>query len=81
MLRLWNAEHMFEILADRDGARYNVLQARQIVAQEPPMENPRSSAVCTELRQQRAQYDSALIRKACRERMTEGSCNLCLADR
>jgi hypothetical protein len=81
VLRLWNAEHMFEITADRDGARYNVLQARQIIAQDPPVPNPRSSAVCTELRLLRAQYDSTLVRKACRERMTEGGCKLCLTDR
>ena len=80
-LRLWNGEHMFEIKADRDGARYNVLQARQVVAQEPPVANPRSSLVCTEIRQLRAQYDSTLIRRACRERMTETGCQLCLADR
>ncbi len=78
VLRLWNGDRVFEIKADDDGARYNVLQGRQVVSQEPVLQNPQSSLVCTELRELRTQYDSTAVYRACRAQMTEAACKLCL---
>jgi len=81
VLRLWNGDRIFEIKADDDGTRYNVLKGRQVVIQEPAFQFPRSTLVCIELRELRAQYDSTAILGACRAQMTDAACKLCLADR
>lgn len=77
-LRLWNAQEMFEIKADEDGARYSVLRNREIVLQEPAFADPPSTVICRGLQSVRGEYEPGIVLQACRERMTESACSACL---
>ncbi|MDX1579171.1 MAG: hypothetical protein R3266_11840 [Gemmatimonadota bacterium] len=78
-LRIWNdaADHV-ELRTGADGAWLNAVDDGELVFQRPTIDDPASTEMCAELRSLRERAEPEPLFDACRERMSEEACRLCL---
>ena len=78
-LRIWNGEgdHV-EMRAGSGGARFNAVRGNRLVVQTPEIEDPASTEMCQELRTLTPKYELDRLLEACRQRMSDEGCRLCL---
>lgn len=76
--RIWRGDDHVEMRAGSDGARFNAVRDGQVIFQRPEIEDPASTAMCTDLRQLQEQYGHDEVMNACRKRMFEEGCRACL---
>lgn len=79
-LRIWNAagDHV-ELRADsEDGAWFNVVEDGVLTSQIPGIEDPSATGMCTDLHGYVDRVETEQLMAACRQRMTEEDCRLCL---
>jgi len=64
---------------DEDGPSIHSVQGKRVVFHEPPVRNPKSTAMCKALTEAKKQYSMDDLLAACRARSSEAACQACLA--
>lgn len=78
-LRIWSGDDHVELRAGaEDGARLNAVADGELVFQRPEIADPASTAMCRELRELTERVGLDQLMEACRQRMSEEGCGLCL---
>ena len=78
-MQLFSGDGAVEMRADEDGPSLHAVRRKQVVFHEPPVENPRSTAMCKALQEAKKQASAAQLLDACRARTSEAACQACLA--
>jgi len=79
VLKMSHQRGALDLHADEDGARFTATREKQVVFQEPPLQEPEKSAACAELKGARSRFSEAQVMGFCREVMLEDACHKCLA--
>jgi hypothetical protein len=78
-IRLHWADDAVELRADdEDGPSIHAVQRKVVVFHEPPVQNPKSTAMCKALTGAKGKYPIAQLFDACRARSSEAACQACL---
>lgn len=78
-LKLWQGDDGIELRADPDGARITSTDEKRVVFQEPPVQAPEKTALCSELRGAKAKYSDDQLMGFCLEHLPEEGCRRCLS--
>jgi hypothetical protein len=77
-LKMWRGNDWVEFRVDEAGARLNAVRARALTARIPTASQAESASLCSEYQALRAQVAAVPLMAACRERMSESDCGVCL---
>jgi hypothetical protein len=77
-LKMWRGNDWVEFRVDEGGARLNAVQDRQLANQVPNPRPAEIAATCAEYKALRSQVAGPQLIAACRERMSNADCTMCL---
>lgn len=77
-LKMWRGNDWIEFRVDDGGARLNAVRAGALTARIPTATQAEGAALCSEYQALRTQVAAAPLMAACRERMSEAECGVCL---
>ncbi len=78
-LRLHWLDDAVELRVDEDGPSLHAVRRKNVAFHEPPVENPKSTALCKALLEAKTKVPMAQLFDACRARSSESACQACLA--
>jgi hypothetical protein len=79
VLRLHWADDAVELRVDEDGPSLHAVRKKGVAFHEPPVEDPKSTALCKGLLEAKTRMPLTKLFDACRSRSSESACQTCLA--
>jgi len=77
-IRLHSGDDAVELRVDEDGPSIHAVRRKNIAFHEPAVENPKSTALCKALLEEKARLSMEQLVDACRGRSSEAACQTCL---
>ena len=77
-IRLHSGDDAVELRVDEDGPSIHAVRRKNVAFHEPAVENPKSTALCKALLEEKARLSMEQLVDACRGRSSEAACQTCL---
>jgi len=77
-IRLHSGDDAVELRVDEDGPSIHAVRRKNVAFHEPAVENPKSTALCKALLEEKARLPMEQLLDACRGRSSEAACQTCL---
>ena len=77
-IRLHSGDDAVELRVDEDGPSIHAVRRKNVAFHEPAVENPKSTALCKALLEEKARLRMEQLLDACRGRSSEAACQTCL---